>query len=55
MRKSNFTEEQIISILAEQERGMATADVCRRHGLGQATSCKWKDVDYDGEADSRNN
>ena len=28
MRKSKFTEEQIIAILAEQERGMATAEVC---------------------------
>ena len=29
MRKSKFSEEQIIAILAEQERGMKTADVCR--------------------------
>lgn len=42
MRKSKFTDEQIIAILAEQERGMATADVCRRHGLSQATFYKWK-------------
>ncbi len=32
MRKSKFSEEQIIAILAEQERGMSKADVCRRHG-----------------------
>ena len=37
MRKSKFTEEQIIAILAEQERGMSTADVCRRHGVSSAT------------------
>ena len=42
MRKSKFTEEQIIAILAEQERGMSTADVCRRHGVSSATFYKWK-------------
>lgn len=42
MRKSKFTDEQIIAILAEQERGMATADVCGRHGVSSATFYKWK-------------
>lgn len=42
MRKSRFTEEQIIAILAEQERGMATAEVCRKHGVSQGTFYKWK-------------
>jgi putative transposase len=42
MRKSRFSEEQVISILAEQEQGMATADVCRRHGISQNTFYKWK-------------
>ena len=42
MRNSRFTEEQIIAILAEQERGMATAEVCRRHGVSSATFYKWK-------------
>ena len=42
MRKSRFTEEQIIGILKEQEGGMPTADVCRRHGISSATFFKWK-------------
>ena len=42
MKKSRFTEEQIIAILAEQERGVATAEVCRRHGVSQGTFYKWK-------------
>ncbi len=42
MRKSKFSEQQIIAILAEQERGMATAEVCRRHGVSSATFYKWR-------------
>ena len=42
MRKSRFSEEQIIAILAEQERGIATSEVCRRHGMSSATFYKWK-------------
>ncbi len=37
MRKSRFTEEKIISILREQEQGVATAEVCRRYGVISAT------------------
>jgi len=42
MRSSRFSEEQIIAILKEQEAGMATAEVCRRHGISSGTFYKWK-------------
>lgn len=42
MKRSRFSEEQIIAALKEQEAGMATADVCRRHGISSATFYKWK-------------
>jgi putative transposase len=41
MRASRFSEEQIIGILREQERGAKTAEVCRRHGISDATFYKW--------------
>jgi putative transposase len=42
MKRSRFTEEQIIEILREQEAGAPTADVCRKHGISGATFYKWK-------------
>jgi len=42
MRRSRFTEAQIISILAEQEAGFRTKELCRKHGISDATFYKWK-------------
>ena len=42
MKCSRFTEEQIIGILKEQEAGAKTADVCRKHGISDATFYKYK-------------
>lgn len=42
MKRSRFSEEQIIGVLKEQEAGMSTVEVCRRHGISPATFYKWK-------------
>jgi putative transposase len=42
MRRSRFSDEQIVGILKEQEAGAPTAEVCRRHGISEQTFYTWK-------------
>ena len=51
MKGSRFTETQIIAILKETEAGMLVKDVCRKHGISDATYYKWKSK-YGGMAAS---
>ena len=42
MKRTRFTEDQIIGILKEQEAGVPVADLCRKHGVSNASVYKWK-------------
>ena len=42
MKRKRFSEEQIIAILREHEAGVATADLCRKHGMSNASLYAWK-------------
>ena len=49
MKRTRFTEEQIVAILKQSEAGMKTAEVCRQHGISEATFYNWK-AKYGGMA-----
>lgn len=42
MKKSTFTETQIVAILKQQELGLTVNDICREHGISQPTFFNWK-------------
>lgn len=42
MKRSRFTDEQIIGILKEHEAGMPVSELCRKHGVSDASIYKWK-------------
>jgi len=47
MKRSRFSDQQIIAIAKEREAGVKTADVCRKHGISDATFYEWK-AEYGG-------
>ena len=42
MKRSRFTEDQIIGVLKEHQAGLSAADLCRKHGISDATFYKWR-------------
>ena len=42
MRRRRFMKEQIITILKEHQAGLSAAELCERHGISDATFCKWR-------------
>jgi putative transposase len=42
MKKSRFTEDQIIGVLKEHQAGIPTAELCRKHGISEATFYNWR-------------
>ncbi len=42
MKEARFTQEQIIGILKEHQAGATATDLCRRHGISDATFCTWR-------------
>ena len=42
MKKSRFTEDQIIGVLKEHQAGIPTAELCRKHGISDATFYNWR-------------
>jgi putative transposase len=42
MKRKRFSEEQIVGVLKEHELGVKTADLCRKHGISEATFYNWK-------------
>lgn len=42
MKKSRYSEEQIIAVLKESQAGIPTAELCRKHGISEATFYNWR-------------
>jgi putative transposase len=42
MKRSRFSDEQIIGVLKEHQAGLSAAELCRKYGISDATFCKWR-------------